>query len=183
MDALKIDKAVVVGHSMAGITVPHLAVTWPDRVSAIVLLGPVYPTKEATPAFEKRIEAVEKDGMQAMADTIPQAAVGSSAKPPHHAFIRELLLAQDPAGYISLCRVIANAWQAPPEYHKVKCPALIIAGEEDKSAPLANCQRVLESIGAEEKQMVVQKEIGHWMAVEAPEEVGREIAVFFKQVQ
>lgn len=183
MDSLQINKAVVVGHSMGGFTVPHLAATWPDRVSAVVLLGPVYPQKEVAPTFEKRIEAVEREGMQAMADTIPQAAVGSRAKPLHRAFIRELLMAQDPDGYKSLCRVVANAWENPPDYRKVGCPTFIIAGEEDKSASLQGCQKILESIGAEEKRMVVQKGIGHWMAIEAPDEVGREIHEFFRQVQ
>lgn len=183
MDILKISKAVVVGHSMAGITVPHLAATWPDRVSAIVLLGPVLPSTEAAPTFEKRIEAVEKSGMQPMADTIPYAAVGSSASSLHHAFIRELLLAQDPAGYVSLCRVIVNAATAPPEYHKIHCPALIVAGDEDKSAPVAGCQKILDSLGSSQKRMAVMKGIGHWMAVEAPEDVAKEITSFFRQAQ
>ena len=168
---------------MAGITVPHLAATWPDRVSAIVLLGPVLPSTEAAPTFEKRVEAVEKAGMQPMADTIPYAAVGSSASSLHHAFIRELLLAQDPAGYVSLCKVIVKAAAAPPEYHKINCPALIIAGDEDKSAPVVGCQKILDSLGSSSKKMVVMNGTGHWMAVEAPEGVAKEIIAFFQQAQ
>lgn len=96
MNALSISKAVVVGHSMSGMTVPQAAAIWPDRVSAIVLLGPVFPTKEVAPVFEGRIAAVEKDGMEAMAETVPFAAVGPKATSLNHAFIRELLLGTDP---------------------------------------------------------------------------------------
>lgn len=183
MDHLSVEKAVVVGHSMAGMTVPHLAAQWPDRVAAAVLLGPVYPSKDVAPVFDKRIEAVEKEGMDAMANTVPYSAVGSRAQPIHHAFIREVLLAQNPAGYISMCRVIANAWESPPDYAKVKCPVLIIAGDEDKSAPVAMSEKIMGSLGTEEKRMVVLKQCGHWMCTEAGDETGSMILDFFKQIQ
>ena len=175
MDALGVQKAVVVGHSMAGITVPHLAATWPDRVAAAILLEPVLPSKESVPTFKKRIKTVEKGGMEPMADTIPYGAVGSSARPLHHAFIRELLLAHDPNGYLSMCRAIIASTGNPPEYKKVKCPVFVIAGSEDKSAPVEMCQNVLGLIGAEEKRIVFLKGIGHWMCVEAPDDVSKEM--------
>lgn len=183
MDALSIPKAVVVGHSMSGMTVPQAAAMWPDRVSAVVLLGPVFPSKDVTPVFEGRIDAVSKNGMEAMAETVPFSAVGSKATSIHHAFIRELLMQTEPNAYVSLCRVIAYAYLAPPEYVKVQCPVLIIAGEEDKSAPLAGCEKIMQALGTEEKRMVVQKGIGHWMCVECPEDCGKEIVSFFKQIQ
>jgi pimeloyl-ACP methyl ester carboxylesterase len=100
--------------------------------------------------------------MEAMADTVPYAAVGSTANSLHHAFIRELLLQMDPAGYISLCRVIANAYKTPPKYEKVSCPTIIIAGEEDKSAHLPGCKKIIEALGSEQKDMVVMSKCGHW---------------------
>lgn len=178
MDALKIDKAVVVGHSMAGITVPHLTATWPARVTAAVLLGPVYPSEAAHPTFNARIEAVEKGGMQPMADTVPGGAVGSKTGPLVKAFIRELLIGTDPAGYVSMCRVIVGAAQTVPAYSDITCPVLIIAGEEDKSAPLAGCEKILGALGSNKKEIQVQKGLGHWMAVEDPEDCAQRIAAF-----
>ena len=70
------------------IVAAHLAAERNDRIVAAVLIGPVYPNEGAIPIFEKRIEAVQKDGMQPMADTVPQAAVGSKASPLASAFIR-----------------------------------------------------------------------------------------------
>ena len=63
------------------IVAAHMAAERNDRIVAAVLIGPVYPNEGAIPIFEKRIEAVQKDGMQPMADTVPQAAVGSKASP------------------------------------------------------------------------------------------------------
>lgn len=44
----------------------HLAAERSDRIIAAVLIGPVYPNDNVAPMFEKRIETVQKEGMQAM---------------------------------------------------------------------------------------------------------------------
>jgi len=119
--------------------------------------------------------------MEAMASTIPTAATGTLSTSLQHAFIRTLLLSQTPAGYISMCRVISSA--TPPNYAKIQVPVLIIAGEEDKSAPLQGCEEILKRIGTEEKRMVVLKGVGHWICIESPEKVSDAIANFYKQVQ
>lgn len=47
--------------------------------------------------------------MEAMADTVPYAAVGSKASELAKAMIRELLLGQSVEGYCGNCGVIKNA--------------------------------------------------------------------------
>ncbi|KAJ8111063.1 hypothetical protein OPT61_g6246 [Boeremia exigua] len=181
LDALNVSKAIVVGHSMGGIVAAHLAAERSDRIVAAVLIGPVYPNEGVGPVFEKRIETVMKDGMQSMADTIPQAAVGSKASPLASAFIRELLLGQDPAGYCSNCRVIVNA--KPPNYRKINIPVLILAGEEDKSAPLEGCKRMFKEMGTSEKRLEIMNGVGHWHCLEAFEDVAELIEGFYNEIQ
>ncbi|KAH7081576.1 Alpha/Beta hydrolase protein [Paraphoma chrysanthemicola] len=181
LDVLGIPKAVVVGHSMGGIVGAHLAAENSDRIVAAVLIGPVYPSANVAPIFEKRIETVQKHGMQPMADTVPHAAVGKKASPLATAFIRELLLGQDPFGYCSNCRVIANA--KPPNYSKINVPVLILAGEEDKSAPLEGCKKMFEEMGTSEKKLEIMQGIGHWHCLEAFEEVSSLIQSFYNEIQ
>ncbi|KAF2030846.1 alpha/beta-hydrolase [Setomelanomma holmii] len=181
LDALEVSKAVVVGHSMGGIVGAHLAAEYSERIVAAVLIGPVYPSANAGPIFEKRIETVTKEGMQPMADTIPHAAVGKKASSLAKAFIRELLLGQDPAGYCSNCRVIVNA--KPPNYSKINIPVLILAGDEDKSAPLEGCKKMFEEIGTSEKKLEIMQGIGHWHCLEAFEEVSSLIEAFYHEIQ
>lgn len=107
--------------------------------------------------------------MELMANTIPAAATDKKASPIARAFIRGLLLVQNPAGYISNCRVIANA--KPPNYAKIAVPVLILASEEDKSAPLEGCEKMFEQMGTGEKKMEILKGVGHWHCVEAFKEV------------
>jgi hypothetical protein len=120
----------------------------------------VYPNESVAPVFEKRIETVLKEGMQPMADTVPQNAVGQKASPLVKAFIRELLMSQDPAGYCSNCRVIINA--KPPNYSKINIPILILAGEE---------------------RLEIMQGVGHWHCLEAFEEVGNLIQAFYHEIQ
>ncbi|KAF1834832.1 alpha/beta-hydrolase [Decorospora gaudefroyi] len=181
LDTLGVEKAVVVGHSMGGIVGAYLAAERSDRIVAAVLIGPVYPNEKLVPVFKKRIEAVEKDGMQPMADSIPEAAVGKKASPLVKGFIRELLLAQDPAGYVSNCRVIINA--KPPNYGNISVPVLILAGDEDKSAPLEGCKHMFEEIGTSEKKLEVLDGVGHWHCLEAVDQVGQLIAAFYHEIQ
>ena len=119
--------------------------------------------------------------MEPMASTIPAAATGKKASPIARSFIRELLLAQNPAGYISNCRVIANA--KPPNYAKIAVPILILSGEEYKSAPLEGCEKMFEHMGTGEKKMEILKGVGHWHCVEAFEEVGKQILSFYHEIQ
>jgi pimeloyl-ACP methyl ester carboxylesterase len=60
MDVLKVAKAVLVGHSMGGTVVLHLAAKYPTRVVALVTIGPVHPTASTGQIFEKRIQVVSE---------------------------------------------------------------------------------------------------------------------------
>ncbi|CAO2654201.1 Nn.00g109340.m01.CDS01 [Neocucurbitaria sp. VM-36] len=181
LDALEVPKAVVVGHSMGGIVAPYLAAEQSDRIVAAILIGPVYPNPNSAPVFEKRIETVEEQGMQPMADTIPPAAVGKKAPALAKALIRELLLGQDPAGYISNCRIIVNA--KPPNYSKINVPVLILAGDEDKSAPLEGAKKMFEEIGTSEKKLEIMQGVGHWHCLEAADDVVKLIQAFYHEIQ
>ncbi|RFU26923.1 hypothetical protein B7463_g9430, partial [Scytalidium lignicola] len=177
---IKLENVVVVGHSMGGIVACELASG--HAFKAVVLLGPVNPNPNAASVFGKRITTVEQQGMEAMADSIPQAATGSKSTSTQHAFIRTLLLAQDAAGYISLCKVIANA-QAP-QYEKITCPVLIIAGLDDKSAPLEGSQLILDSCATNvaKKRLRKLEGVGHWHCIEAAPEVESLIEEFIKSL-
>lgn len=63
LDTLNIkDKVVLVGHSVGCTLVDYLAATYPDRVRAVVLLGPLFPHPAMVPLLEERINIV-KNGM------------------------------------------------------------------------------------------------------------------------
>lgn len=166
LDELKVVKAVLVGHSMGGIVAAHCATEYSDRIVASVWIGPVYPSPGVAELFEERIKLVEEKGLEPLANLIPEMATGSKASPLAKAFVRELVMGQDGEGYRSNCRVIQSA--KVPEYKKIGCPVLVIAGEEDRSVPLAGCKKMFEELETE-KDLVVLEGIGHWHCIEVSE--------------
>lgn len=82
------------------------------------------------------------EGMEAMAKVIPDAATGKGASMLAKTFIRCLLLSQNPESYNGLCSAIAQA--TVPPYENCRCPLLIVAGEEDRTSPVEDCQTILE---------------------------------------
>ncbi|EHY60450.1 hypothetical protein HRR83_000211 [Exophiala dermatitidis] len=173
LDHLNVRQAVVVGYSMGAIVPTYLASTVPERVIAAICIGPVNPNPSVGDVFKQRIATVEQGGIETMANTIPNTATGPKATALQKSFIREMIIGQSPQGYIANCRAIAAA--TPPDYAKVQCPVLIIAGDHDKSAPLAGCKAIHESLGTSShtrKRLEVLPDVGHWHCVEAPDQVG-----------
>ncbi|EXK29310.1 hypothetical protein FOMG_14468 [Fusarium oxysporum f. sp. melonis 26406] len=174
------ENAVAVGHSMGGIIVPKLALKCSLR--GAVLIGPVLPKPAMAEIFNTRIGTVKKEGMEPMAKTIPFAATGSKATLTQKAFIRALLLSQEPEGYIALCRAIAQA-ELPP-YANIKCPVLVLSGEEDKTSPIPDAQKILSDWGCSDssKSMHILPGVGHWHCIEAADEVGSKIQEFLSKL-
>lgn len=60
MDALKVAKAVVVGHSMGGLVVTQLGANYKDRIAGVVAIGPTHPNESMVGVMTKRAETVER---------------------------------------------------------------------------------------------------------------------------
>ena len=110
-----------------------------------------------------------------MANTIPNAAVGSNATTLQKAFIRELLLGQTVDGYSAMCKCIAISTVG--DLKQVKAKVLIVAGEEDKSAPLEGCKKFDDELEDLARLQKVAK-VGHWHVVEAPEKMAELVEDF-----
>jgi pimeloyl-ACP methyl ester carboxylesterase len=173
-------RAIVVGYSMGGMVPTHLAATASARVLAAICIGPVHPTPSIADVFKQRVPKVREEGMEAMANTIPYAATGPKTTPTMQAFIREMLLSQSVEGYTLNCKAIEEA--TPPEYGKVTSPVYIIAGSEDKSAPVNGCELIMGEIATNDKTLEVLDGVGHWHCVETPEKVGGLLKAFCDRV-
>lgn len=83
---------------------------------------------------------------------------------------------------MSLCNVIAKA--SKPGYSNIKVSLLILVGSEDKTAPLAGSEAILNAYGTpnDRKAIEILDGVGHWHCVEAPGDVARHLVTFVKSL-
>ncbi|KAH6666997.1 3-oxoadipate enol-lactone hydrolase-like protein [Halenospora varia] len=179
LDALDIKNNItIIGHSMGGIVASSLAADHANRVNGVVLIGPVNPSDAISRVFTSRIEAVKQDGVEGLAKSIPEAATGKLSTALHHAFIRNLIIRTSAEGYMSLCRVISTA--KGPRYEAITAPLLLIAGSDDKTAPMEGCEAIVQRYATNKalKCIKVLDGIGHWHCIEAGDVVAKHIKNF-----
>jgi 3-oxoadipate enol-lactonase len=170
LDALDIESAAVVGHSLGTLVVRALAARHPGKVSALALLGAVAEPADAGRRAQRDRAAILRDkGTAAVAPGVVANALSNTTrrdKPEVAAFIRELVMRQDPEGYARNCEALAAATDPGPI--PATLPLLLVTGAEDKVGPPA----VSDALAAAHGNATVEilPGVGHWTALEAARE-------------
>ncbi|MCI2422324.1 alpha/beta hydrolase [Saccharopolyspora sp. K220] len=167
LDTLDAGPAAVVGHSMGTLVVRALAARHPDAVSALVLLGAVgEPAEAGRKAQRDRAAVLREQGTAAVAPGVVANALSEATrrdKPEVAAFVRELVMRQDPEGYARNCEALAAA--TDPGAIDTALPLLLITGDEDKVGPPEISHQLAEHHG--NATVEVLPGVGHWTALEA----------------
>jgi pimeloyl-ACP methyl ester carboxylesterase len=149
-DAIRLDKFVLVGHSMTTVLAQKFAAKYGSRLAALVLCGPL--TELAPPAkdaFANRAETVMREGMIGVADHVLAGALTAAAREGGNAALvglyRELLLSNDPACYAGHCRALITG-SAKGAQPNIQCPTLILVGDQDGVTPLSLCRPIAAAI-------------------------------------
>ena len=168
LDALGVEKAVVVGHSMGAVIATTLAATYPDRVAGIVLVG----SQETMPVNDQLLRASGEDIPLASAIITffgfhDRFQIGGAPNPGTwtHGAARAMMEQCPPAVFhrdFEAC----NRWQGRPFAEKVRCPTLVVSGLGDRMTPARN-GRILAGLipGAVYQEL---PDGGHFLPVEAP---------------
>lgn len=166
------------GHSMGTIVCQHLAAQSPETVATLMLVGALTePPDAARNAMRDRAAKVRSGGMQAVADAVTSAGTASDTKinhPASVAFVRESLMAQNPEGYARNCEALANARAA--DHSAIRCPVLLLTGEEDRSAPVAVARSLNSAI--QDSQLELLPGCGHWATIERAKQVNYWMSLF-----
>jgi pimeloyl-ACP methyl ester carboxylesterase len=179
LDELGIASAGVVGHSMGTLVVRTFAAKYPERVSALALLGAVRePTEVGRQAQRDRAAVLREKGTAAVAPGVVANALSEGTrrdKPEVAAFVRELVMRQDAEGYARNCEALAAAGDPGPVAPNL--PLLLITGDEDTVGPPEASTELAEAHGSATVEIVPG--IGHWTAVEAAGPVTDHLLKFF----
>lgn len=174
--AADVARAHFVGHSMGTLLCQYIAAAEPDRVASLTLFGAILePPAAAREGLKARAETARREGMAGIADFIAANSVSAAsraANPVVGPAVRESLLRQDPAGYAGHCEALAAAEAA--DHGAISCPTLLVAGADDKVAPVAMGEALCGRIAG--ASLEVLPGVAHWMMLEAPEKSGALLA-------
>ena len=183
MDAVGVEEATLVGQSSGGLIAQRVALSYPDCVSRLVLIG--------SPITLLHNEALIELGeeMLALEDPIPPGFVREFVESTiYHPVPEEFV-----AGVVSEClKVPARVWR---DYWKgvlltvddtarlgeIGAPTLILWGEEDALLPREEQERRAAAIP--DATFRVYPDTGHAVAGERPEWVVRDLEAFMKDTR
>jgi pimeloyl-ACP methyl ester carboxylesterase len=183
MDALNIEKAVILGASSGGFPARSFAINYPDRSLALVLLG--------SPATLQGIPAVQEiwdSAISKLTDPLDRQfvedfALGTLSEPIPQEFL-EMIIQEN-------LKVPAKVWrettegilkeQFPGELYKINTPTLIIWGDQDKLLSRKSQEELARVIPG--SRFVVHQNAGHLLYCEDPNGVASDIAIFIEGIQ
>lgn len=177
MDEKYLPSATIVGHSMGSAIAMTMALTTPDRVLALGLIGSGGRLRVAPSILEN---ASSEATFPLAIKMIHDSAFGPSANPR----LRELA-----AQRMSEIRptvlhgdfIACNEFDVIEELPMINIPTLIVCGKEDKMTPLRYSQLLGESISNAE--LVVIDGAGHMVMLEEPHQVADALVNFFSKIK
>jgi 3-oxoadipate enol-lactonase len=176
LDALDLDRISFVGLSMGGMIGMWLGANAPDRLNHLVLCntGAKIGTTEA---WNARIDAVEKNGMSAVAAAVVvrwftpafrQRATATVAG------ILKILEATNPSGYAACCAAVRD-FDFREQLPEIRTPSLVISGEHDPATPPSDGRFLAQRIpGAK----YVELNAAHLSNIEDSDRFSKELAAF-----
>ncbi len=145
MDALGVDRAHVVGHSMGAYTALHVGIKYPQRCRSVAALGCGWGS---TP------DPIKREAMKALAaetgKMFAEEGIAAAAAKYADAPMRQAFKHKDPRGYAEFARMLAEhsaqghaqtmfnlqlkrptLWEMEAELAQFSVPLLVIVGDED----------------------------------------------------
>lgn len=163
IDALSLRRVILAGHSMGGAIAQHIALSYPDKVAGLMLIG----TGAKLAVHPDILNRVMTD-YEAVADLLAGWLWGGDVDDPTKAITRAQLLKTPPQvtyGDYLAC----NGFDVRTQLAHITAPTLVISGTHDKMTPLKYGQFLAENIP--NAQLAVIDGAGHMLGLEQPQKV------------
>jgi len=166
LDFLKIEKAIIAGHSMGGYIPLAFAANHADRLAGLALIS----TQAAADSPERRearyaqAEEVLEKGTRVIADAM---ASKLAADPALAAPLHALMMRTSPQGVAGALQAMAAGPDRTPILPNISAATVIVAGLQDAILPVDRSREMAAKIPGARLVNIV--EAGHMPMMEAPE--------------
>lgn len=174
VEALHLPPFVLAGHSMGGAIALDFALTYPERVVGLGLVGTNTRLRVA-PAI---LQGIQND-FAATTEMLITWMYGSTVTPAQRRIYLQRLREVSPDllyGDFSAC----DAFDVSARVDEIKRPTLIIGGQEDKMTPVKYSERLHTEIRQSELHLLAQA--GHMLMLEQPAVVTPLFAAFMARI-
>ena len=173
MDAVGVERASFAGLSLGGMVGMWLGRHAPERIQRLVLICTAAHMPPAS-AWRERADAVRAAGStEPVADAIVERWLTpgyGAAHPEVRAWLRTMLVASPPEGYIECCGAIERM-DLRPLLPDLAVPTLVISGAEDPSTPPDRQREIAAAIPGARHEIVGPA--AHFAAIEQADAVNR----------
>ena len=168
LDALELDRVVIVGHSMGGAIAQQAALCWPECVGGLVLIG----TGSKLPVAPDLPDRIVND-RELTLDWIVDGSWGDGGTPALKRRNSERLLAVPPAA-LSADYLACQRFDVRELLGRITVPTLILVGSKDRMAPPKFSVTLAVRISG--SQLVQIEGAGHMLPLERPVAVAEAIS-------
>jgi len=174
LDVLSVREAVIVGHSMGGAVALEMALSHPDRVRGLVLIGSGARLRVA-PAI---LQGVLKDFAGAV-KLMAEFAYGPDA-PEELKRLGQQVMSETSPQVMHGDFLACDAFDVMARLDKIGAPTLVVTGTADRLTPVKYARFLAHSIpGA---QLVLVENAGHMVMLERSQAVGSAVVRFVASV-
>jgi pimeloyl-ACP methyl ester carboxylesterase len=164
----------LMGHSMGGYVALEVLRLAPERIARVALVNTnARPdTPESTANRRRLMELAERDFPAVIATLLPKLVTEASlAREGVSGTITEMALATGKEAFIRQEKAIIGRADSRPFLQAIRCPALVVAGEQDQLMPVEVLRELAEGIPGARLEVV--KDSGHMTSIEQPEALTR----------
>ena len=181
LDTRRVAQTTLVGFSFGGMIAPAFTVRHPERVRALGIVSTVAGrTPEQRAAVVKRAEELARGGATMTVGAAIERWFTPEFRARHPDIIDrqiERVMGNDPVGYAAAYRVFAES-DVIDELHEIRCPTLVMTGEQDTGSTAAMATAIHERIA--DSRLVILPRYRHSLLIEATAEVVSELRAFLK---
>ncbi|KAH6698937.1 alpha beta hydrolase fold family [Leptodontidium sp. MPI-SDFR-AT-0119] len=148
---------ILVGHSLGSIVAMHYASQHPE-VRALVLIGPGRSASHIPAAVDRMtgLGAKAREGIFGIRDSTVDNNVAPKSSDLVRTIVRQMISSQTAEGYAATCDAACSKTHVDPDYAAIKCPAVLIAGDQDNISPLSRSEDLKGLIGGGSERVTVE---------------------------